>query len=337
MGPTMLDPKTRLRLCIACEVLTGTGMPLVQQLVASRFIEGEQTATALTMHATHPTNVNNKEDVDITRKMVDRIMEGWSVVEGSQCPSCSHPLMCEPKTHLTHCVTCGVLTPVQLEVAGPTSENTDPNPHVINPSSRAKHAIQNKLRIEIAREKKTFEAPDPTASMSEFRSQYGGKAVDPDEKSENKFQATQQFEPDRHHPLMNRNGQVVPNELYGQGPTPNILAIRKKPKACDPSPNMETNRDTFVTALTAAEVEGGKAVQHTTGNPTPAVRTLYHNHNEPTPTMQSVWNRRNEPSYHSCMHTRPEKLNDVSTHPAKIIGADPTPSNFCTMSRNGCQ
>ena len=52
-------------------------------------------------------DLDNKAQEMISRKMVNQVMAGWTIVEGKQCQSCSMPVMRDPQTHLAHCVACG--------------------------------------------------------------------------------------------------------------------------------------------------------------------------------------------------------------------------------------
>jgi len=136
--------------------------------------------------------VKIEPELDTSKKMVDKIMEGWIVVEGSQCPSCYMPTMLDPRTQHIHCVGCGILDEDKMKQRAQSksqgssalrihsvqnklrtlavSENTDPNPHGRDRSHRL-HAMQNKLML------KTL--PDPTPCVYDFNGNSRGKPVDP--------------------------------------------------------------------------------------------------------------------------------------------------------------
>ena len=171
---------------------------------------------------------------DVTNKMVTMIMEGWSIVEGKQCPTCRMPSMRNPQTQQTHCVAC---------------EETQQSPAERHP---AMIAMQNKLKVDVAPDVTPTAMPDPPtpSMMYDLRDQYGSekKAVDPSP-SMQAFQARPEL-------LQLTMGEPTPaaKELRFKlnDPTPNMQAVRNRVKFNDPTPNMHAVRN----RVSAAEAHG---------------------------------------------------------------------------------
>ena len=265
--PTMLEPETQHKHCVACEVSHGSRALVVSTPPLAA--EGGETDGSSGMPATQIADANQEAGADVTKRMIDRIMEGWSVVQGSQCPACAQPLMFEPGTHLTHCIACGVIVSVQCEVADPASENFDPNKHESPPfspkpfiersalkvrdptpsmfefkSRRQGEVVDPEgdvvLQIERPMERAPFQMRDPTPSTSELKRRYRGGAVDPEGRWQNELpedhisatNAVTRFVTHGTYPTMHgmRKELYRPGtQLYGPGMTaPNVLAMRNE-------------------------------------------------------------------------------------------------------------
>lgn len=294
--------------------------------------------TANTENRNEPTqeDLNEPTQEDLTSMMVNRIMQGWSIVEGGECPSCHMPTMLDPQSRHTHCIACGVLPDQQatnnvdaMQItmqSKPTDVNTNPNAE--DPAQPAIYATQNKLKVEIASVPAHNTLPDPTTSMYEFRGQFGGK-LDPApsvQVLQGKLNVATDSEPIHH-----TTGEPTPSmktlRLKLNEPTPNMQAVRNKlyvsniseharHAGADPTPNMKTLKEKLNVSFDS------EPAQYTTNAPTPSTETM--RLKEPTPRASSL---------------RHGKFNTMTvsapTHPANFGSVDPTPSNFNVSSRVG--
>lgn len=297
--------------CVVCGPVTGIGHNINAQ--------GD-------LHCGQELDKGGEEDV--TTKMVNRIMDGWIIIEGQQCPDCYMPAMFDPQTHLKHCVTCGVLEEYGASEQGKLGPadvngnevissleacaNNDPSPRTdvrgakdpgsetYVPVQTQMRAKENKLKVEIAPEPIYLGQPDPTTSMHEFR----GKLLDP---------------PPSMQVLHNNVDGVAENELVVQHvmgeptpamkelwyklnePTPNMQAARNKAynsvseetahrRACDPTPSMHIARGKLVDSEALHDIsQYNHVTQFMVGyDPTSATRDFQYNQSAPTPNMQSV-------------------------------------------------
>mmetsp|Transcript_57648 Transcript_57648/g.122309 ORF Transcript_57648/g.122309 Transcript_57648/m.122309 type:complete len:972 (+) Transcript_57648:198-3113(+) len=337
--PTMFDPKTRLAHCIACEAQKPGVLPALQHEATNMSSGDGQGTAALHIQAMQTADPSKELQADITKTMVNRIMAGWIVIEGSKCPSCYMPTMFDTRTNLTHCVACGVLQDSGMLVSMPqkaTGTNTEggagsiqrginilglpPNPDGSGLFPLAAHMVQNNLKIETSSEPSyNNQLPDPTVSMYEFRSQYGGKRMDP--------------EPSMHVGTHSKSIQhntgaptpaAKPVRYMNNEPTPNMHAVRNKlcasaaPKlacytACDPPTSMH-----FATY--------SEPIQHNTSAPTPTTKTVRYMMNEPTPSMQAV---RNKPYVSAppepTLYTASDPTPSMQTFRGNLINPNPTP------------
>lgn len=295
--------------------------------------------------------LNKASNEDVTKTMVDRVMEGWSIIEGQQCPSCHMPTMFDPKAQLTNCVACGVLNSPSVPTAsmqqqvmnssadgGPGSITlnmramqskinalslSEMNPNGKDSAHPAMHAMQRKLMVEIAPESSTNTLPDPTTSMYDLREQYGQKPVDPTPSMQIL------------HSKLNVMAGTQSAQLRMGAPTPATKTVRLKFN--EPTPNMQAVRSK---ALNLAVPE---PTHYTTCDPTPNMYTVRGKNldqmsstqdlqcsinfavedgqkvqwNEPTPAMRTLRSSLNEPTPN--MQSVRNKVNEMSyTTPSDV-------------------
>lgn len=109
-----------------------------------------------------------EEEDDITMLMVNRLMAGWTIVEGDQCTTCHMPTMLDPKTSLVHCPVHGA----QQEPDDTYDMNALLNMlnHLKAPDdtiSNVKQLMKAKLKVEVP---DSYAMPDSTFSMHAFNS-----------------------------------------------------------------------------------------------------------------------------------------------------------------------
>lgn len=129
---------------------------------------------------------------DVTNIMVNRLMSGWTIVQGGKCRACEMPIMFHPKTCLTHCPLHGVQQEIEkaydLNTLHSTLQGTRSDDTMIS----AKHQrMKTNLSVEVegndaASEcysvpdsatvllslKKKMMLPDPTTSMHSFKKKF---------------------------------------------------------------------------------------------------------------------------------------------------------------------
>lgn len=226
--PMMFEPKSEHMNCVICEVLQESAMPIQRCDKQDPVLTIEQP---------------NATEVDITKNMVDRIMEGWNVVEGVRCPTCDMPMMLEPKNHSTQCVACGAL-----------ESHHSAHPNVLVPSQ---------LMVETAARPCLQIRPDPSPSMRVFRGQVvGGHGVDPT--------------PSVH--LLKTN--LASMSKYAPDPTPSMQLLKTNHmNMSEPTPNMNSLRNKPCISTTS----------------TPNVKAMKNSqlftHNQPTPNLLAVRHR----------------------------------------------
>jgi uncharacterized Zn finger protein (UPF0148 family) len=136
------------------------------------------------------------ESNDVTNIMVNRLMSGWTIVQGGKCRACEMPIMFHPKTCLTHCPVHGVQQDLNLGKAQAydinTLQSTLQGSRSDDTLTSTKHQrMKTNLSVEVegndvASEcysvpdsaavllslKKKMMLPDPTTSMHSFKKKF---------------------------------------------------------------------------------------------------------------------------------------------------------------------
>ncbi|KAL7546880.1 hypothetical protein ACHAWF_016723 [Thalassiosira exigua] len=302
-------------------------------------------------------NQEMKDQEYLTKKMMTRIMEGWSILEGQNCPSCNMPTMFDPQTHQTHCIACeesGVPTTSNTSNtiigggAGTTafnehsmqsnllalalSENMKANANV-SAKQPAMNMTKKHLKVEIAPEPTYYQdLPDPTTSMCALR----GKLADPTP-SMQVFQTKMNVAAKCDQPTPNLRNRNEPTPAMKNEPTPHMEAVWNTHisiapvtmpyAACDPTPSMHTLRGKL------AEPTSSLAGLQSLSEEEPLVTQ----HDFPASNVGEIWSNQTRgaiPNIHHCQLSEPtpnmrslkNKMNKTTTSHNSGKFSGPTPS-----------